>query len=121
MSQLSSAREPEKRWRYSSVVGYSPDSNDVSTEAKESPLLGTVTRKRLVKADWEDLACALVICEVCRSAVALLVLVVPSCVYKWSINPFTNPNTVYSYSYTWQYAGIVWLALQPQIIDLYLK
>jgi hypothetical protein len=33
----------------SSVVGYSPDSNDVSTEAEESPLLRAVTRKRLVK------------------------------------------------------------------------
>jgi hypothetical protein len=51
MSQLSSAREAEKRWRYSSVVGYSPDSNEVSIEAKESPLLRTVTRERLVKAD----------------------------------------------------------------------
>jgi hypothetical protein len=41
----------------SSLVGYSPDSNDVSTEAEESPLLRSVTRKRLVKADWEHLAC----------------------------------------------------------------
>jgi hypothetical protein len=46
--QLSSAREAEKRWRYnsidSSVVGYSPDSNDVSTEAEESPLLRALTK-----------------------------------------------------------------------------
>jgi hypothetical protein len=35
----------------SSVVGYSPDSNDVNTEAEESPLLKSVARKRLVKAD----------------------------------------------------------------------
>jgi hypothetical protein len=37
MSELNSAREAEKRWRNtsvdSSVVGYSLDSNDVSTEA----------------------------------------------------------------------------------------
>jgi hypothetical protein len=43
---LSSAREAEKRWRYSSVdrsvVGYSPDSSDVSTEAEEFPLLEAV-------------------------------------------------------------------------------
>jgi hypothetical protein len=26
-----------------------------------------------------------------------------SWVYKWSINRVTNPNPVYSYSYTWQY------------------
>jgi hypothetical protein len=45
---VKSARDLEKRWRYSSVdssvVGYSPDSNDVSTEAEEPPLLGAVTK-----------------------------------------------------------------------------
>jgi hypothetical protein len=50
---LSSAREAEKRWRYNSVeslvMGYSPDSNDVSTETEESPLLEAVARERLVK------------------------------------------------------------------------
>jgi hypothetical protein len=35
----------------SSVAGDSPDSNDVSTEAEESPLLEAVMGKRLVKAD----------------------------------------------------------------------
>jgi hypothetical protein len=60
----SSAREAENRWRYSSadisVVVYSLYSNDVSTEAEESPLLGAVTRNRLVKAlqTVEDLACS---------------------------------------------------------------
>jgi hypothetical protein len=49
MSQLSSAREAEKRWRYVLVVGYSPDSNVVNTEAEESQLLTTVTKQRLVK------------------------------------------------------------------------
>jgi hypothetical protein len=47
--------EAEKIWRYSSVasavVGYSPESNDVSTEPEKSPLLRFFTRKRLVKAD----------------------------------------------------------------------
>jgi hypothetical protein len=33
----------------SSLAGYSPVSNHVSTEAKESPLLETVAKKRLVK------------------------------------------------------------------------
>jgi hypothetical protein len=50
---LSSAREAEKRRCYNSVesavVGYSLDSNDVSTEAEESPLLRFVTKQRLVK------------------------------------------------------------------------
>jgi hypothetical protein len=36
-------------WSKSSVVGYSPDSNDVSTEDEESPLLEAVTRERLMK------------------------------------------------------------------------
>jgi hypothetical protein len=47
MRQLSSAREAEKRWHYSSadssIVGYLPDGNDVSTEAEESPLLRAVS------------------------------------------------------------------------------
>jgi hypothetical protein len=33
----------------SSVKGYSPDSNDVSTEAEESPILETVAMERLLK------------------------------------------------------------------------
>jgi hypothetical protein len=37
---------------------------DKSTEAKESPLLKSVTGKRLVKADCESLACVVVICKV---------------------------------------------------------
>jgi hypothetical protein len=47
----------------SSVVEYSPDSNDVSTEVKKSPLFRSVTGTRLVKADYEDLACVVVICK----------------------------------------------------------
>jgi hypothetical protein len=51
--EFSSAREAEKRRRYSSidspVVGYSPDSNDVSTEAEQSQLLRAVTKQWLVK------------------------------------------------------------------------
>jgi hypothetical protein len=43
----------EKRWRYisidSSAAGYSSDSNDMSTEAEESPLLRAITMQRLVK------------------------------------------------------------------------
>jgi hypothetical protein len=31
------------------VVGYSPDSNEMSAKADESPLLEAVTRERLVK------------------------------------------------------------------------
>jgi hypothetical protein len=43
----------EDNWRYSpvgsSVVRYSPDSNDVSTEDEESPLLQVVARERQMK------------------------------------------------------------------------
>jgi hypothetical protein len=45
-------------------VGYSPDSNDLSTEAEESALLKSVAGKRLEKADWEGLVCAVAICKV---------------------------------------------------------
>jgi hypothetical protein len=64
MSSLEFCKGAEKRWRYnsvdSSVVGYSPDSNDVSTEADESPLLRAVTKQRLLKTSQtaEDLACS---------------------------------------------------------------
>jgi hypothetical protein len=60
ISQLSSAREAEKRWRYGSIVGYSPDSNGGTTEAEESPLLRAVTKQRLVKTlqAEEHLACS---------------------------------------------------------------
>jgi hypothetical protein len=56
---VSSAREAAKRWRYSSAVEYSPDSNDVSTEAEEIQLLRAVTKQRLVKTlqAGEDFAC----------------------------------------------------------------
>jgi hypothetical protein len=57
---LSSAREAEKRWRYSSVVGYLPEGGDMSTEAEESPVLRAVTRQKLVKTlqAGEDLVCS---------------------------------------------------------------
>jgi hypothetical protein len=52
--ESSSVREAERRWHYSSVdssvVGYSPDRNDVSTEAEESSFLAAVIKQRLVKA-----------------------------------------------------------------------
>jgi hypothetical protein len=44
----------EDNWRYNSVAGYSPDSNDVSTKAGESSLLRSVTRKYLVKNIAEE-------------------------------------------------------------------
>jgi hypothetical protein len=62
--EFSSSREAEKRLCFSSVncsvVGYSPDSNDMSTEAKESPLLRAVTKQWLLKTlqAGEDLACS---------------------------------------------------------------
>jgi hypothetical protein len=40
----------------SSITWYSPDNNDLSTEAGDSSLLRSVARKRLAKADWDDWA-----------------------------------------------------------------
>jgi hypothetical protein len=39
----------EDNWLYNWVTGYSPDSNDVSTEEEESPSVGSVTRQRLLR------------------------------------------------------------------------
>jgi hypothetical protein len=41
-------------------VEYSPDGNDMSTEAEEPPLMRVVTKRRLVKTlqAGEDLACS---------------------------------------------------------------
>jgi hypothetical protein len=49
-----------KRWRYNSVVGYSPDSNYLSTKAEEFPLLEAVAREQLMKTQHagEDLGCS---------------------------------------------------------------
>jgi hypothetical protein len=57
----------------------------VSAEAEESPLLKTVTGKRLVKTlqARKDLVCALVICKLWRSAMVLCLIVVTSRVLKW--------------------------------------
>jgi hypothetical protein len=62
--ELSSARETEKRWHYSSTdssaVWYLPDSNDTSIEAEESPLLRAATKQWLVKTlqAEQDLVCS---------------------------------------------------------------
>jgi hypothetical protein len=48
----------------------------------------------------KGLAGAVVICELWRLAVAVQLLVLRSRVYKWSINRVTNPNPVYSHTYT---------------------
>jgi hypothetical protein len=52
----------------SSVERYSPDSNDVSTEAEESALLKAVARERLLKHSrlGKAFAGAVVICELLR-------------------------------------------------------
>jgi hypothetical protein len=52
-------------------------------------------------ADWEDLVRTVVNCWVCKLATAVKLLIVAIC--KLSLNPITNPNPVYSHSYTWQH------------------
>jgi hypothetical protein len=49
------------------VVGYSPDSNQVSAEAEESPLLEAITKERMKTQQAEKT----VICKVWRSSMAL--------------------------------------------------
>jgi hypothetical protein len=51
------------------------------------------------KQAGKDLMHAVVIFELKRLAVARL-LVIPNRVYKWSINPFINPNSFYSHTHT---------------------
>jgi hypothetical protein len=50
-----------------------PFREDLSTGEKEYPLLEAVTRKRLVKTlqAGEDLACAVLICKVWKSAIVI--------------------------------------------------
>jgi hypothetical protein len=48
--------------------------------------------------DWKGLVRAVVNCRVCELTIVLQLLVVTIC--KWSINPVTNPNPVYSHSTT---------------------
>jgi hypothetical protein len=48
-------------------------------------------------------AAVTVIFEMCKPVWLLELLVVTICVYKYSVNPITNPNPVYSHSYMWQY------------------
>jgi hypothetical protein len=42
----------------------------------------------------EDLVRAAMNCRMYKLAIALELLAVMRCVYKWSINPITNPNPV---------------------------
>jgi hypothetical protein len=68
-------------------------------DTEESSLLETVAMEWLVKTQkaGKVLANAVVICELWRSAIVLYLVAVPSGMYKWSINPFTNPYPVCSH------------------------
>jgi hypothetical protein len=61
-------------------------------------------RQLLVKTlrTVKDLTCALVNCKVWKSAMALYLSVIMSCVLKWPINPISNRKPR-RWSYTWQY------------------
>jgi hypothetical protein len=65
-------------------------------------LLGSVTKKWLVKTHWKGLLYSVVRRRAHELARALQLLVVTIC--KCAINPVTNRNPVYSHSYTWQYS-----------------
>jgi hypothetical protein len=69
--------------------------NDMSAKAEESPLLKSVTRKRLVKADCEDLAYDLVIYKVWKSVMCAVIKCSHELCVKVVRNPFTNLNPIY--------------------------
>jgi hypothetical protein len=73
-NQVSSVQEAvKKRDSWKGAGSGPPFRKDLSMEAEESPLLEAVTRKRLVKTQQagKDLMCAVVICKVWRSPMAL--------------------------------------------------
>lgn len=49
-----------------------PDGKDMNIEAEESPLLGAATKQQAHEgtSDWENLACAMVICRGCELVTA---------------------------------------------------
>jgi hypothetical protein len=47
----------EGNWRYNVVTGYSPESNGMSEEAEECPLLRFLTMKYLVKTSQRNSHC----------------------------------------------------------------
>jgi hypothetical protein len=73
-NQVSSIRKTvKKKDSWKRVVREPSFREDLIAEAEESPMLEAVTRERLVKTQQsgKGLAGAVVICELCRSAVAL--------------------------------------------------
>jgi hypothetical protein len=84
-----------RSWRISIVeMRYYKTSCENTPE--EQPLLGTATKQRLVKVIWEVFNVEWFL--VWKSARVLQLPVVPSRVYKWSINPLSNPYPVYSHT-----------------------
>jgi hypothetical protein len=83
------------------VAGYWPDSKNVITEAEESALLRSVTRKWLVKAKWEVLVFAAMICKMWGLTVELELFVVTTC--KWWINPIIQTPVYNDIPKSWQY------------------
>jgi hypothetical protein len=74
--------------------------------ARGTSLVEAATRqRRLTTHKTENTYCAVVNCGVCELVIALWLLVVMIC--KWSTSLITNPNSVYSHSYTWQYVELV--------------
>jgi hypothetical protein len=98
--QLSSAREAENRWRYTSVDGIAGrqfrtrvgEGRTWAREAEESALLEAVVRERLIRYSWleKGLACAVVNCKVWEISGSAVI----RCSYEWSINPISNPCPV---------------------------
>jgi hypothetical protein len=104
--EMLEARE-KVSWEFSWVLHRRLWRDDQSCEAEESPLLEAFAREQLVRYSRPKKSSvgAVTICELWRSVMVLQLLVLMNCVYKWSTNPVTNPNTINSHPYTWQYVA----------------
>jgi hypothetical protein len=63
-----------------------------------SQFLRESMKKRVSRKSWESAGREPLFTDDLRTEAEKLVA--PSCVYKWSINPIPNPNSVYSHSNT---------------------
>jgi hypothetical protein len=87
-----------------------------------------ISYQETTSEEIEDIICDAdtVIFRVCKPVRLLQLLVVTCYMYKWSINPITNPNPVYNYSYMWQYEFLrnvnlkSWLSVHFQVVSWHL-
>jgi hypothetical protein len=89
-------------WSNEWVVRQSPASKDINTEAEEVMALEAITRWQPVKIQQAEktLVCAVMNWKVCELATVQQLFAVSSCVYKCSVNPISDPNTIQGHTHT---------------------